>query len=529
MKKLSAKVIGGVFLGTATLGACTLGVSQFLKANDNNVYGFYENQNLPIEKSAALIEEDVREANAKVDVAKEEVQKKTEAKETAVKNLENAEKAVKNAEQKKKAADDEVQKAVATKKAADETLKKAEEQVKTAKTDEERKAAEEAKKLAEEEARKAEAKVKAAEEEAQKAEEEKRLAEEEAKKAEEAKRLAEEEAQKAEEAKKLAEEQARKLEEERQAAAAEEAKKATVQQVAEKRTIVEENTSSVTQSNSTPSVAEETNPSTEDAVTIIKNAVQKTEEAKSLTVRNVKEKWTKEYDKNNGTELIVYYDGANDGGAIPTGVLYSYTNTSNAKQISLFKRLSTTSWSIPNTNSIKGMAGWEMQFSGKRSVGVIELELVKKLRFLVNATPLVTSSLNGDAYKNMGSNIKFYRVAVSNKQFNEWLSTYYSDELATDTAMIDVGINSNGYVCYLNARILGDNKTRNFEIVLANANSTKVPTADELNLNDNDVLELEKAYKKNYGCDIEWAKDKDGKDYYYWVCGSNKHVNQHDF
>ncbi len=621
MKKLSVKMIGGIVIGTAAVGACALGASQFLNANHNNLYGFYENEVLPVEKSNALIEaeEDVREANAKVDAANEEFNKKTEAKETAVKNLETAKNAVKNAEE--------------TVKKAEDAKKKAEEQVKSAKTDEERKAAEEKvkaaeseaeraaeeKRLADEAAQKAEAAKKLAEEEAQKAEEAKKVAEEQARKAEEVRKAAEEEAQrveaakkaeeearKAEEARKVAEEEAQKLEEARKAAeeaknveeakrlaeeanrkaeearlaqeeenrkaeeakkaqeeaqkataereavaearrlekerlakeeaerqAAEQArkaaeaeasKKATTQSVAETKPIVEEQTPSVTQSNSTPSVVEDPSPS-EDAVTTIKNAVTKTAGANSLTVRNVKEQWTKMYDNNSGTELIVYYNGSDKG------VLYSYTNTSNvnAKQVSLFRSMSPSLWTIPDASSIKGMAGWTMQFSGKRTVGVIELELVKKLRFLASATSLTESSLKGEAYNGMGSNIKFYRVAVSNKQFNEWLSTYYGDTVATDTVMIDIGINGAGYICYLKGTVLGNNKTRSFEIVLANANSTKVPTANELDLSNDAVLELEKKYRENYGCDIEWAKDKDGNDYYYWVCGPNKHVNQHDF
>ena len=74
-------MIGGIVLGTATVGVCALGVSQALNTNNNNIYA-YENQVLPVEKSNALMEaeEDVREANAKVDEANEEVQKKLQLK-----------------------------------------------------------------------------------------------------------------------------------------------------------------------------------------------------------------------------------------------------------------------------------------------------------------------------------------------------------------------------------------------------------------------------------------------------------------
>ncbi len=630
MKTLISKIIIGVVLGTATVGTCVIGVNKILNVDHNKINNSYEKQALSVNRTTALIEaeEDVRETNAKVDIANEELKKKTEAKETAVKNLETAQEAVKQAEEKKKTTENEFEKAVETKNEAEATVKKAEEakrlaeeQIQSAKTDEERKIAEEAKRLALEEAKKAEEerqaaleKVVAAQAEAKRAAEEERKALEEAKKAETAKKLAEEEAKNAEEAKKLAEEQARKAEEVRQAAleeaqrleeakkAEEEAKKAEearkaaeaeAQRLEEERKAAEEaknieeakrlaeeankkaeearlaqeeenrktaeakkaeeearnaqaqreaaeearriekeklakealeKTTPTTQANSTPSTTENSSPSeskttsTEDIVATIKNAVDNTVGATSLTVRNVKENWTKMYDKNSGTELIVYHNGANDGSSIPSGVLYSYTDKSNinAKQVSLFKAASSSPWTIPN---VKGSTGWDMQFSGKRTVGVIELELVKNLRFLIDATPLTTNSLKGTAYNDIGSSVKFYRVAISNSSFNSWLSEYYYDSVATDTVMIDIGI-SNDYVSYLKGTVLGNNKTRNFEIVLVNANMTQVPTASELGITD--VSALEEEYKSHYGCKKTWDKDKNGNDYYYWTCDPNR-------
>ncbi len=293
----------------------------------------------------------------------------------------------------------------------------------------------------------------------------------------------------------------------------------------------ETNTSSSTKKNSALNTID--NPSTgesesENTVDKIKKAIQNTIDAKSLTIHNVNEKWTKKYDKNTGAELIVYYTG--DSTDIPAGILYSYKPEGSISTKSLFKEMNNSIWNVPSASAIQSASGhWSFQFSGKRSVGVIELELVKNLKYLISAAPIASKSLNGALYSNIGTDIKFYQVAVSSNKFSDWLSKYYGDKPATDNIMIDVGINSSGYVCYLKGRVLGDNKTRNFEIVLSAANKTKVPKASELGLSNEDVSTLEEEYKKGYDCEKEWTTDKDGNEYYYWVCGPNKHVNQHDF
>ena len=77
MKTLTLKIIIGVILGTATVGTCALGVNKILNVNKSNTNNSYEKQALSANKTTALIEaeEDVREANAKVDIANEEVEK----------------------------------------------------------------------------------------------------------------------------------------------------------------------------------------------------------------------------------------------------------------------------------------------------------------------------------------------------------------------------------------------------------------------------------------------------------------------
>ena len=58
-----------------------------------------------------------------------------------------------------------------------------------------------------------------------------------------------------------------------------------------------------------------------------------------------------------------------------------------------------------------------------------------------------------------------------------------------------------------------------FEVVLTNANSTLVPTKEEMGLSDDAVSALEEEYKAHYGCKKEWIYgDEKYGDYYYWVC-----------
>ncbi len=421
----------------------------------------------------SVLEEEIAKADQEVTAATEKAEKAEAAKKEAEQEVENATSAVKKA----KSAVTAAKKELAAAKTEEE---KKIAQAKVEKAEEEQRNAEKAKEDAE-------AKAKQAKEEAQKAEEEK------------AKKEAEAEA-----ARKAAEEARKKAEE-------------TSKQVNVKQT--ESNANNSNQTYSAPSTIENSSSSENEGkstVDSIKEAITKTIEANTLTIHNINEKWTKKYNKSEGSELIVYYNGWDK--SIPAGILYSYKPSYSTTTKSLFKEMSNSTWSVPSAESIKNeQNSWTVQFSGKRSVGVIELELVKNLKYLISATPIASKSLNGAAYSNIGSNIKFYQVAVSNSKFNEWLSTYYGDKLATDTAMIEIGINSSGYVCYLKSRILGDNKTRNFEIVLAAANATKVPKASELGLSDEEVKKLEEDYKAHYDCE----REND-----YWVCGPNKHADQ---
>ncbi len=511
MIKLSVKSVTGLFLVSGFTVAGLYGVSNMNREvtpyEINSQPAFHYNQNELVESLDALVNdsnataENTEVAKTKVADAKK-AQEKTEA---ATQKFKKAEEAKNSALNEAKNAEETVKKVSVAKKEAEEELKKA--------TNAEEKA-------------KAEAKVKALEEEAKKAEEARiaaqekaRLAEEEARIAEEAKKAAEEEKLRKEaEAKQAIEEARKKIEETSKQEPAELPQQETTKQPEEKVTNINStNNTSSTVKNSSSSTKE--SPISADTITSIKNAINKTIEAKSLTVRNINEKWTKEYDNNNGTELIVYHSGSTI--ADTAGILYSYRPSNSATTKSLFKQMSTSIWTVPSGSDIKDASNaWSVQFSGTRKVGVIELELVKNLRFLINATPLTNENLKGSAYKDMGSDIKFYRVAVSNTTFNNWLSNYYGDTAATDTVMIDIGINSDNYVCYLKGRVLGDKKTRSFEIVLANANTTHVPTASTLGLSDEVVSKLEEEYRAKQDCEREGD---------HWVCGPHKHVNQYKF
>ena len=281
----------------------------------------------------------------------------------------------------------------------------------------------------------------------------------------------------------------------------------------------------------------------EASAQMIVNVAKKTKNALSLTVYDINNKWAKKYN-NTGSELITYYSGSSASNG-KVGVLYSYTSTGNgngsSKQQSLFKEMNVANFTIPNASSVKDAGKeWEMQFSGKRTVGVPELNLLNT--GVLNAELYTTASslVNGSA-KGLLQNVVYYKVTLNKADVIKWLGTYYNTNNATDlnnnkvdSIEIIVGI-SNGYVTYISN--VNNNNTRGFEImagqngkftsgkylkfevVLTNANSTLVPTKEEMGLSDDAVSALEEEYKAHYGCKKEWVYgDEKYGDYYYWVC-----------
>ena len=327
--------------------------------------------------------------------------------------------------------------------------------------------------------------------------------------------------------------------------AAEEVQKKVVAKEAEQNSITISNKEEDTKTKNTVTQEtkeqEETEEKSTNAIDVVVNAAKKTQNANSLTVYDITNKWSKKYNKNDGNELITYYSGsaASNGKA---GVLYSYTSTANntQQQKSLFKPMETTLWAIPSASSIKGNSKeWEMQFSGKRTVGVPELELLKKgikdATVYKTAASLVTKSAN-----ELLQNVTYYKVTISEKDVIDWLKTYYNVNDATalnndkvQSVEVIVGV-ANGYVTYIsnvnNNNLKGfeimvgangkftSGKYLKFEVVLNGANKTSVPALDAVGLDANSVEKLEEEYKAHYGCKKEWTSSEKYGEYYYWVC-----------
>ncbi len=510
MKKLSKKTITGLVLAS---GLVVVGVF-IAVANSHKPVDYpteYYASKASNKETLNYAEKEVEKAEAKVETANKEVEK--------------AEKEVAKADENLKSAENKVTEAKKEEEDAEKQLEKAKAELESA-TTKEAKAAAQNKVI---QATKAKDAAHNKLEEANKALEE---AAEKKKAAEEAQRKAEQVAKEAEDARLKAIEEANRLKQE-----------AEVREVAETtKKVVETTTTTTTQKKTTNSqenkAPEEKNSA---AVNLIINAAKKTQNATSLTVYDITNKWAKKYNKSTGNELITYYSGsaASNG---RSGVLYSYTSSSNAKtsQKSLFKPMETSIWNIPNVSSIKGDAKtWEMQFSGKRTVGVPELELLKKeitdAKLYSTAASLVTKSANV-----LLQNVSYYKVTIDESDVIEWLAKYYNTNNATalnndsvKSVDVIVGI-SNAYVTYISnvnnnnlkgfEIMTGENgkftsgKYLKFEVVLTNANNTSVPTLADVGLDNNSVEKLEEEYKAHYGCKKEWTSSEKYGTYYYWVC-----------
>lgn len=524
MKKLSKKTMTGLGLtfGLVAVGAFIVVTNPYKQTNSDTNKAFNKEMLSYAEKTVEEAEKEVEQAEEKVEIANKEVEK--------------AEQEVAAADEKVKEANNKVTVAEKENQEAEKQLEEAKAELETADTDEAKKIAQTKVDQATKAKEEAQAKVEEATEAATKAAEEKKAAEEEAKKAQEEKARAEaEQAAKEVEAERLKAEQAAK---EADKKAAEEAKRQAEMEAEKQSANVKEESNSKTTDTQENKVSEEKNNSTVD--TIIQ-AAKKTQDANSLTIYDITNKWAKKYNKTNGNELITYYSGsaASNG---RSGVLYSYTSKSNgtSSQKSLFKPMEASLWAIPSADSIKGDAKiWEMQFSGKRTVGVPELELLKKgitgADLYRNASTLVTKSAN-----ELLQNVSYYKVTISEEDVIEWLKKYYNVNEVTainndnvESVQVIVGI-SNGYVTYISnvnnnslkgfQIMTGENgkftsgKYLKFEVVLTKANNTSVPTLADVGLNENSVTELEEEYKAHYGCKKEWTSSEKYGDYYYWVC-----------
>ena len=525
MKKLPLWAMKGLIVGSSAAvvaGTCAIAinVNNSFKASNESKVSLVENEVMETQKTKELNEAEkvVNESKTKVEEATKEVEKATTVKETATKEVAKAEETITKAK---------------------EAKKQAEAEIKNAKTEEERIVALEKIKAATETITKAEATKKEATAKVEKAE--KAITQAENKKVE-----AEKTVKEAIENKKTLEEEIEKTQEK----APETSNKTTT--TTESTVIENKNNKSVEKENENQvNTTQENKTDTEEskvdkmAVNAIIKAVKNTQNAKSLTVYDITNKWAKEYDKNNNTELITYYSGSSASNG-KSGVLYSYTSKPNGtnsteKQKSLFRAMSTSIWSIPNAANIKAnVEAWEMQFSGKRTVGVPELNLIEKgiedATLYTNAASLVTNSANS-----LLQNVSYYKVQLCKINVIKWLSTYYNtnnvtnlNNLKTDSIEIIVGI-SGGYVTYIsnvnnnNTKgfeiMVGQNshvtagKFLKFEVVLTNANNTVVPTVDEIGLSSDSVEKLEEEYKAHYGCKKEWVYgDEKYGDYYCWVC-----------
>lgn len=248
-----------------------------------------------------------------------------------------------------------------------------------------------------------------------------------------------------------------------------------VKNVEEPKTEVKENNNKTT--NNTTNI-ESPSQNTNDLETV-QNAVEKTINAKNMTVNNNIENSTRKFDKTTGEEYAEYRKSFSI--TETSGTLYSYKMNST-KTISLFKE--------------SGSNEWKMVFSGKRSLGVIELELLKNI-------------------KSVEKNNDVYNVTISHKNAKTWLSTYYGKSLSkSNDIIIAVKIN-NGYV-----QSIKGNVDIEIDLTLNSINSTSIPTRNSIGIDDNTIEALETEYQAKKDCE----REND-----YWVCGPHKHVNQYNF
>lgn len=248
-----------------------------------------------------------------------------------------------------------------------------------------------------------------------------------------------------------------------------------VKNVEEPKTEVKENNNKT--SNSTTTI-ESPSQNTNDLETV-QNAVEKTINANNMTVNNNIENSTRKFDKTTGEEYAEYRKSFSI--TEKTGTLYSY-KMNNTKTISLFKE--------------NGTSEWKMVFSGKRSLGVIELELLKNI-------------------KSVEKNNDIYNVTISHKNAKSWLSTYYGKSLSkSNDITITVKIN-NGYV-----QSIKGNVDIEIDLDLKNINSTSIPARNSIGIDDSTIEALETEYQAKKDCE----REND-----YWVCGPHKHVNQYHF
>ena len=241
---------------------------------------------------------------------------------------------------------------------------------------------------------------------------------------------------------------------------------------------VEETKTEVKENNNKTTTIESSSQNTNDLETV-KSAVDKTINANNMTVNNNVENSTRKFDKTTGEEYAEYRK--NFSITETSGTLYSYKMNST-KTISLFKE--------------SGTSEWKMVFSGKRSLGVIELELLKDI-------------------KSVEKNNDIYNVTISSKNANKWYSTYYGKYPLSDDITITVKIN-NGYI----QSIKGNVATIAIDLNLSNINSTSIPTRNSIGIDDNTIEALETEYQAKKDCE----REND-----YWVCGPHKHVNQYHF
>ncbi len=248
-----------------------------------------------------------------------------------------------------------------------------------------------------------------------------------------------------------------------------------VKNIEKTKTEVKENNNKT--SNNTTAI--ETPSQNTNDLEIVQSAVDKTINAKNMTVNNNIENSTRKFDKTTGEEYAEYRKSFSV--TEKAGTLYSYKMNST-KTISLFKEI--------------GSSDWKMVFSGKRSLGVTELELLKNI-------------------KSVEKSNNIYNVTISHKNAKTWLSTYYGKSLSkSNDITITVKIN-NGYV-----QSIKGNVDVEIDLDLNNINSTIIPARESIGIDDNTIEALETEYQAKKDCE----REND-----YWVCGPHKHVNQYHF
>lgn len=248
-----------------------------------------------------------------------------------------------------------------------------------------------------------------------------------------------------------------------------------VKSVEEPKTEVKENNNKT--SNNTTTI-ESPSQNTNDLETV-QTAVEKTINANNMTVNNNVENSTRKFDKTTGNEYAEYRKSFSI--TEKAGTLYSY-KINSTKTVSLFKE--------------SGTNEWKMVFSGKRSLGVIELELLKNI-------------------KSVEKNNDIYNVTISSKNASTWYSTYYGKYPISDDITLAAKIN-NGYV----QSIKGNIANITIDLTLSNINSTNIPSRNSIGIDDNTIEALEAEYQAKKDCE----REND-----YWVCGPHKHVNQYHF